>query len=230
MGLKRESNLENLMVQNLTNPEDFIGVIYNRKVAMHCLWMMHRYGRFVMGSIINVGVGSAPEMAIWRWIHPSVPILGIDIRPMRSDHRDKMKYIQAVAYEKTTIVYFCSKCRSLQCREQIKHKELGLWKEVKAVAIDDLTKDLFCKPPYFMWMDIDGGEVLALKGAKKTLESTGWICVELTDWVTGHIGNVTRLLKRNGFVLVSRFSKDGLFCNKRFLQKQKLHNRRQTGD
>ena len=210
------------MTVNLMNPEDY-GSVYTRKVAMHCLWLMHRYGRFEIGSIINVGVGSAPEYAIWRWICPSIPILGIDIRQQAISvlHRNEEKYIQAVAHEKTMIVNFCSRCGSLQCKSQNTHEKYGLWKKVKAVAIDDLVKDPFCKPPYFIWMDIDGGEILALKGAKETLRNTGWICVELTNWVPSHIKHIVKLLGQNGFNQVARFSKDGIFRNTKFLRRRR---------
>ena len=211
-------------VEKLMNLEDVPGTVYTRKVAMHCAWRMHK-GRFLPKSIINVGVGAAYELAIWKWLYPAVPILGIDPRGPRTGpnrsvyHKGKLTFVQAVACEgESSPVVYCRKCHSLYCKSQAVHRDMGFWKDVKKVAIDDLvlgSKPCF-EPPYFMWLDIEGGEVDALKGAEQTLRQTGWLCTELTNWIPGHRGSLLKLLRRKGFVLATLFSKDGLFCNESF--------------
>ena len=207
---------------NLLNPEDVPGSIYTRKVAMHCAWKMHR-SKFKPVSIVNVGVGAAHELAIWRWLYPTIPILAIDPRSKNPEHRwskGNLTFVRAVACEKeSTPVVFCRKCRSLHCKSRIIHRDNGLWEDVKRIAIDDLAADF--KPPYFMWFDIEGGEVDALKGAEQTLKQTGWLCSELFNWTPGHRTSVLKSLHRRGFALATLFSKDGLFYNKSLLRRKR---------
>jgi len=207
--------------ENLLNPEDVPGPIYTRKVAMHCAWRMHK-GRFFPKTIINVGVGAAHELVIWKWLYPAASILAIDPRPIgltcKRRHRGKLTFVQAVACEKeTSSVVYCRRCHSLYCKSQNAHKDF--WKDIKRVAIDDLVSSF--EPPYFMWLDIEGGEVDALKGAMQTLKQAGWLCTELTNWIPGHRRSLLSLLRRQGFVLSTLFSKDGLFYNKSFLMGRK---------
>ena len=200
--------------QNLTNPEDILGGVYTQKVAMHLAWLMHRHG-FKPASILNMGVGSGHELGIWKWLFPSAMILAVDPKPLYSCHRrrdGKLKFVQAVVDDgSSSDSIFCRICCSLQCKDQAHHEAAKVWQSVKAVTIDELSKEL--EPPYLMWMDIDGSEVRALQGATQTLKKTGWLCIELVNWIPRHRRNILNVLKRHGFVLEVLFKNDGLFRN-----------------
>jgi len=196
--------------QSLVNPEDIKGT-YTRKVAMHCGWMMFRKG-FKPQSIINAGVGCPHEFSIWRWLFPEIPVMAVDVRLVHPRYRwDKLKYVQAALDNKSSSAMYCAVCGSLSCKAQSEHESAGAWREVQAHTMDELASDL--PVPHFMWMDIEGGEIRALQGAVKTLQNTGWLCIELVKWIPNYRRNVLRLLKRQGFVLEVLFSKDGLFRN-----------------
>lgn len=137
-------------------------------------FFMRRCG-YAPKSIINVGVGSCPELEIWNWLFPGISILGID--PRRRQRQWTHPYIQAAASESSGLINFCWTCRSTNCT---KHK----LEELKSVAIDDVAKNL--PKPYFIWMDIEGGEMLALKGARNTLRMTEFINIEVQDAIPGY--------------------------------------------
>ena len=86
---------------------------YTMQTAMDCVQYMNESG-FVPGSILNIGVSSAPECRIWKRLYSDVPVIGIDPKAPRS--WVKFPYIQAVATDKTSeSIQFCWKCFSLVC-------------------------------------------------------------------------------------------------------------------
>ena len=186
---------------------------YTRKTAMWCAWDMYRFG-FKPGSILNVGVGTAPELHVWQWLFPGTPVLGIDPKPLRKKFTgsgwDHLSFVQtAVGSKSMPEAYFCRICSSMACKDQQGHKIHGKWEKVSVSTIDVVAKDM--SPPYFIWMDIEGYELHALFGARNILKKTDWICVELTNWVPMHIRKVQQFLLKKGFILRAKFDNDALF-------------------
>jgi hypothetical protein len=169
---------------------------------------MHRKG-FVPGSILNIGVSSCPELAIWKWIYPNVPLIGVDPKPKRAGM--DIPYIQAAATDGSGgEAVFCFQCKSLTCKASRRHRKKH--RLVSAVAIDEVSRAM--PPPYFIWMDIDGSELEALPGAIRTLTQTGWICIERVDWTRRHRGRIHRFLRRQGFRHRVHFGDDDLYQRK----------------
>lgn len=216
---KKGNNIGMKSFQNFRSPRDSVGSVRTREVAMYSLWTMHDH-RFKPASILNIGVGSAPELSIWKWILPTIPILAVDPRKLyprlRRRHR-RLQYVQAVVGEQSSSpTVFCQMCRSVQCKSQASHEAAGHWESVEGFAIDELVVRFDMKPPHFIWMDIDGSEVEALRGATNTLKDTPWLLVELVNWIPRHIRNILKILRQRGFVLEVLFSHDGLFRNEQY--------------
>ena len=167
--------------------------IPTQMTALMCCYQMHRRG-FNPAAIINAGVSSAPESLIWQWIWPDVPVVGID--PRRKRRWWKWRYEQAVLGDGSAATY-CGACHSIQCRNPGSH--LASHHRPKAVTIDEISVSL--PGPQFLWMDIDGGEVIALRGAEKSFRRIWWINIEVLDWVPGHVRGIERWLWRHRYAL-----------------------------
>jgi len=189
------------------------GMDYTRDVAFWCSWDMYRFG-FKPASIISAGVGSAPEMYIWRWLFPNIPILAVDPKPLMAKFTrgdwSQLTFVQsAVGDGNSSSAYLCRDCVSLVCKDQSSHQSRGRWSETPVSTLDKLAEKF--PSPYFVWMDIEGYELRALRGASAMLSKTDWLCVELTNWVPRHKKKVTAFLESSGFVLRRKFDHDGLF-------------------
>lgn len=143
--------------------------------AVMCCYFMWRSG-YVPQTIINVGVGSGPEYKIWKWLHPDAAVVGIDPKKQRTTWGGD--YIQAIASDgRVASATWCGRCRSPLCRWRSHHEALGRHTTLPCTTIDAVARRY--KPPYFIWMDIDGGEVAAIRGARRTIRDADWINVEV---------------------------------------------------
>lgn len=183
-------------------------------VSVYYMWR----NKFTPASILNVGVGkTAPEVYIWRWLLPDAQLLGVDPRwSPRGNWTKKLKLPQitvGVGDGTSTEAMYCGKCRSVKCADPA-HVAKTL---VRMSTIDEVAKDL--PGPLFMWMDIDGSEPDALRGAPKTLARTGWVNVECHEAIYGsaHSESIERLLAAAGFQLEFRHDRcaDRLYRNMR---------------
>jgi len=180
---------------------------YTKRTARRCVSRMQESG-FTPRSILNVGMSKAPELVIWRELYPNVPVVGID--PVAWNTRDNVHYIRAIATNGTTpSAQYCTVCKSPVCLNPTTHKA-PRWITVPTVRIDDISRDLL-EPPHFIWMDIEGSEIVALRGAERTLKQTAWICIETFDWLPGHASAIDTLLRSSGFVQRLNFTHDTLY-------------------
>ena len=164
---------------------------------------------FTPRSMLIVGVGVAPEFRVWNQVYSDVPKVAIDAKA--NLRGIQFPYIQAVATDCTEpFIQFCWKCKSPACLRPELHKEKGKWQAVPTVRIDEIPRELL-PPPTFIWMDIEGSEIPALRGAERTLEQTAYICIELVDWVSGHASRVDRWLQSRGFEVRQQFVHDALY-------------------
>ena len=168
--------------------------------AMVSVYYMWR-NKFTPASVLNVGVGkTAPEAYIWQWLLPDAQLLGVDPRwSPRGNWTKQLKLPQipvGVGDGSSTIAHYCGVCRSVKCQDPTHSKT-----QVPMSTIDEVAKDL--PGPLFVWMDIDGSEVDALRGADKTLARTGWINVECHADIYGgeHAPEIDRILLAAGYRL-----------------------------
>ena len=175
----------------------------NHLAAIACCWFMRRY-QFQPKTVLNVGVGkTSPELDIWLWLLPEARLLGIDPRWSPRGHWTKIRKQQqlAVAVGDGTVesARYCGKCRSLVCADP-EHIERA--PAVPVTTIDKIVAEHSLPGPYFIWMDIDGSEAQALRGATETLKQTGWLNVEMTQhFGASHCQEIRDLLHSLGFVL-----------------------------
>ena len=164
------------------------------KIAMDCVYHMWIDG-FKPAAIFNLGVSFAFEIDIWKWQWPDVPVVAIDPGGKRRvvEH-PKLNYIQACASDHTGTLQFCRGCRSTRCKHDHPADKFA---EVPCVAINDFANQY--APPYFLWIDVDGGELAALHGATEVLKETGWINIEMSEWMPGDSATIDAFLKANGF-------------------------------
>jgi len=187
--------------------------------AVMCVYFMHYHG-YEPKTILNVGVSSGFEIGVWRWLYPHVPIVGIDPRrKLRGQHKD-IRYVQVAASNHDGIESYCMACHSIRCKQTDEHAPY--LQQVPAVLLDDIARDL--EPPYFIWMDVDGGELLALQGGQKTLEQTKWLNVEIIDWEPGDGQATEDWLVSRGFKRFwkDRNTHDRLYCRNGDLPAQTL--------
>jgi len=173
----------------------------SQTTAMQCAYFMRFYG-YEPKTILNIGLGLAFELEIWHWLLLEAKIVGID--PM-SKHRflvncpawPTMRYVQAAAYTEAGSARHCSACHSLCCASEAEHGQYH--RDVQTVCIDDIARDH--EPPYFIWIDIDGGELFALQGAEKTIEKTDWLNAEFHEWRKGSVAELESWILAKGFHL-----------------------------
>jgi hypothetical protein len=175
----------------------------NQLAALASCWFMRRY-KFHPASLLNVGVGkTSPELAVWEWLLPDVKLLGIDPRWSPRGYWTKVRGAPqvsiAVGDGTITIAKYCGRCRSLLCTDADHTAKCAT---VPVSTIDKVAAENSMPPPYFIWMDIDGSELAALRGAKQVLRETGWINIELNmSYGQERIQGITDLLHSSGFVL-----------------------------
>jgi len=148
-------------------------------------------------TIVNVGVGSSPESVIWQRHFPDVELLGID--PRNRPGRWKGEYFQTVVGKEVgTPLRYCRKCQSVKCQ---RHEHEPSSRSIVSETIDNITSNFLS--PYFIWIDIEGGEVEALEGATKTLQNTEWINIEMREfsWTKNYREHLNQFLVSCGFCL-----------------------------
>lgn len=197
-----------------------MAVVECQIAATVSVYFMRRH-QFTPASVLNVGVGKfSPEVYIWQWLLPNAQLLGVDPRwSPRGNWTNKLKLPQipvAVGDGSSTQAFYCSPCRSIKCTDPAHVKKTP----VPMSTIDEVAKDL--PGPLFIWMDIDGGEVDALRGAPRTLARAGWINVECHEDIYGpeHSQEIDRILQHAGYRLMYRHSgcADRLYRNIRELR------------
>jgi hypothetical protein len=192
-----------------------MGAEQTRQTAIACAWKMHIAG-FRPRTILNVGVGCCPEYYVWQFAYPNVPVLGVDIRRTKNV---PINYVRALATggESDSSV-FCWGCHSLVCKDEKRHRNQH--KAEPAVSLDSVVSERSLVPPFFMWMDVDGSELEALKGAGQALKDTGYICIERVEWRHGHRNQIDHILRQHGFRHVANFHQDDLYRN----TQQQIHH------
>ncbi len=174
----------------------------NHLAAITCCWFMRRY-QFQPKTILNVGVGkTSPELDIWLWLLPECRLLGIDPRWSPRGHWTKIRkqpqVTVAVGDGSIEAASYCGKCRSLVCTDP-EHVERS---PVRVTTIDRVVAEHALPAPYFIWMDIDGSEPQALRGATETLKQTGWLNVEISKhFGDAHCSGIRKWLRGQGFVM-----------------------------
>lgn len=159
--------------------------------------------KFNPGTIINVGVGSAPEMHIWGRRLRNVQWLGID--PRDGSHFPKGSYYRnIVAAEEGKVFTYCWKCMAIGCNQRWCRRHGRHVQMPPSRTIDSIMAEAKKPGPYFMWMDIEGSEIEALKGAVKTLPQTPIISVEIRDFAfkPDHSVKLKEYLNLIGYSLV----------------------------
>ncbi len=133
--------------------------------------------KFMPATLLNVGVGSCPEYSVWvKRLPATVKLFGVDCR---ARHRWGAEFLQrAVGSVHQGDVYYCSSCRSIKCNLPDHPKSLiG-----KAETIDWIVQERNLKPPFFLWIDIEGAELDALRGGENTLKQTPLINLEMHEF------------------------------------------------
>lgn len=169
-----------------------------RIAAVMCCYFMHR-NNYHPKTIVNVGIGSAPELHVWRWLLPDAALLGID--PRGPSRWPQETYVKAGAGDgsRATLDY-CRTCRSTACAIPEHQRRFVS----PMVTIDAVAKQY--KPPYFLWLDCEGGELAALQGASQTLKNTHWLNLEIRKfaWDPEYPARLEQWLDEAGFVLHMR--------------------------
>ncbi len=172
-----------------------------RRQARECVAAM-REASFVPTTIINLGVGFAPEQAIWEREFPNATRVGIDARrkPRLKPHLWTGDYIKAsIGYPEGAPAEYCSIRRSMKCRDYPACNGRH-FKGTTMTTLDTLLIGKYAGP-FFLWMDIEGSEPEALQGATEVLKQTRFICIEMGSvWeVPDHVAQCERLLAAAGF-------------------------------
>lgn len=188
-----------------------------RFAAMACCYYMRKAGH-QPGTIINVGVGSAPELFVWKWLLPDVPRVGIDPRGLSAS--DWTEFVQFAAGEKAgEPTVYCNVCRSTACKAE-GHKRSP---SVATITVDEVAAKY--PAPYFLWIDCEGSELAALRGAHRTLSKTNWLNIEVRnfDWVGGELaaGELHNWLAAANF----KFHHQQLGCDDRIYRRRGPYRR-----
>lgn len=170
-------------------------MIVEPTTAMRCCYYMHQYG-FTPRTLFNIGVGRCPELAVWKWLLPETELVGIDARG-RSDQWGNERYISCALNDGSSqTMKYCRNCRHCFC-ELPQHSRKRI--NVPADTLDRIAIEF--EPPFFIWLDIDGCEIAALKGATKTLEQTPWLNCEVRnfEWAPHYASDLITFLAYSGF-------------------------------
>jgi len=154
---------------------------------------------YVPATILNIGVGSTPELAIWKRHLPDATIVGID--PKHKRQKPYEHYTRAAIGDGSVdVVQYCKLCRSVKCVYPEKHADTKCITSVPSITIDALARNH--DPPFFLWIDIEGSEAEALAGAGKTCQYTRFINIEMTSHpVWDNRTNTKAMLASNGYEL-----------------------------
>lgn len=155
------------MGRHLTQVTAFAAICHMRKM------------NFTPKTIINVGVGSCPELKIWMKNIPNVARIGIDIRGQVKWNRN---FYYSLVGSVNQRVSFCTVCNSTRCNN---NDHMNRIIEYPMKTLDSIVDEVKCKPPFFIWMDIEGGELEALYGATETIKNTYLINIEINNFPWG---------------------------------------------
>lgn len=168
---------------------------YTRAMADTCARAMQERG-YQFRTLLNIGVGSAPEFRVWKRWYPDHAIVGVDPKPQRAGWT--AEYIRAAVGDGSTPGgMFCCRCRSVKCPHC-----RGNGNRLVAVPCTTIDAVAANRPgPYFLWMDIEGAELDALKGAEQTLAHTDWINVEIQEMhgTTHYVKDLHAFLAQHGY-------------------------------
>ena len=118
------------------------------------------------------------------------------------------KHYSAVAGDGSKLkTLFCLICRSVHCRFPENHFDAKIgdfqaWMLKETVSLDQMAVGQM--PPYFIWMDIEGGEMEALHGATEALQQAHFVNVEEFEWNPGHIKDIEAFMKGAGYIPIIR--------------------------
>ena len=100
--------------------------------------------KFKPKTILNIGVGSCPELHIWRKRLSDVQLLGVDIRHGRWD----APCVHTAVGDSIKDAYFCNSCKSLKCVDQSHSKS-----KMQIRTIDDIVEEKKPDGPFFLWIE-----------------------------------------------------------------------------
>ena len=188
-----------------------MGASKTRRTAQLSVKHMEKIN-LVPKTILNIGVGSAPELPIWIKSYPEAALVGVDIRGWRKwiklSNPSQFVFSLIGNKESTGEGSFCWRCHSRKCTipEHEEHKKPC--KDTR--TIDNIVSENaenIIEPPYFMWIDIEGGELDALKGSILTLPQTPLINIEMREFKWTNNNNCTQLhafLTDHGYKLIDQ--------------------------
>ena len=161
---------------------------------------------FYPKTILNIGIGpSHGEKIVWLEKFPESDLMGVDIRGIG---RWGQPFVNALVTNKETAentktVMFCWACKSIKCN--IPEHKIHL-RPHNITTIDKIVEDKKLEAPFFMWIDIEGAELDALKGATETLPKIVLINIEMREfqWTTDYCSQLHSFLVDNGFKLIDQ--------------------------
>ena len=170
---------------------------WTRQNATVCAQQMKLDG-YEPGTILNIGLGSMPEMSVWLKRYPAVKIVGADLRCRQRGQPPNVTFTKTLVGNGSN-VSFCRLCHSCKCTKQ-NHAATRL--VMPTITVDKLAAD--SPPPYFLWIDVEGAELDVLRSATKTLEQTRWINVEVQNYgdMKNHPKNIHDWMVEHEYVLV----------------------------
>lgn len=172
---------------------------WTRQNATVCVQQME-LDKYRPATILNIGLGSMPEMGIWIQHYPDAKIVGADPRTRQRPLTANTRFVKALVGDGTRdTTPYCLACHSCKCprQEHLVHTIM-----FKTISVDELA--VGSPAPYFLWIDVEGAELDVLNGATKTLEQTRWINVEVQNYggMNRHAENIHEWLLAHGYVLV----------------------------
>jgi hypothetical protein len=153
---------------------------------------------FTPKTILNIGLGRCSEIKIWKSRIPEVNIFGVDVRGWQIC---ETPYVNALVSDKEyPFLTFCKDCNSIKCNDNTHNKK----KIDRVKTIDGIVKENNLIAPFFLWMDIEGGEIDALNGSLGTLNNTPLINIEIREfiWNNNYGDELNKCLNDNGYYLV----------------------------
>jgi hypothetical protein len=125
-------------------------------------------------TILNIGLGKCFEECIWRVRLPECRRIGVDVRTRSWTGECVHALVGAHDGEPAA---FCRQCRSLACENSDHTKRVP----VRTTTIDRIALEKLAVGPFLLWMDIEGGELDALRGAENVLRDTPVISLEMAE-------------------------------------------------
>lgn len=141
------------------------------------------------GYLYDIGVGSQSEYATLAKHYPKMKIVGLEPCPITFKNLitkfPGLLLPYGVWQEETNLDLYFSKT-SLDAASVF---AIGREQNVKihARTLDSIDEQLGCPEDILLWMDVEGSELMALKGAVKLLQSrrVRWINLAVRDKWTG---------------------------------------------